>query len=138
MVNAAKSRLNGKEILEQNLLNAMVQKNEEARKNDGMEWGGMGKSRLNQGLSDEEVNGNLFICSSASHETTAHTLAPTFYNLVANPEWQEWVGEEIDRVFKEQDSPEKLDFQVLFPQLERCLSVMVHEFPFLSVAQINC
>ncbi|KAH8198417.1 hypothetical protein TruAng_007401 [Truncatella angustata] len=76
-------------------------------------------------LSDSEIHGNLFMFSFAGHETMATTLEYAIYLLAAFPEWQEWVGAEIDEVFKAHESIETLDYEELYPKLKRCRAVMV-------------
>ncbi|KAF9889986.1 hypothetical protein FE257_006666 [Aspergillus nanangensis] len=47
-------------------------------------------------LSKEEVQGNLFLFMFAGHETTANTLVYIIHLLAIFPEWQDWIGDEID------------------------------------------
>ena len=118
MIAGAKTRAAQGEHGDPNLLNTLVQKSEEALAESG------GKSSQS-GLSDNEIFGNLFIFSFAGHETTANTLAYCVYLLAAFPEWQQWVGEEVDYVFRGHDSIETLDYEEIYPQLKRCLALMV-------------
>ncbi|EOD51415.1 putative cytochrome p450 protein [Neofusicoccum parvum UCRNP2] len=105
---------------ESNLLSVLVQKNEEARQLKGSTAEGAG---VKQGLSDNELYGNLFVYSFAGHETTAHAICYAIYFLAAYPEVQDWVSEEVNAVFPSVDDPEVLSYE-LFPQLKRTLSVM--------------
>lgn len=73
-------------------------------------------------LSDEEICGNLFAYGIAGHDTTANTLAYAITRLSADVETQEWVREELSAVLGDQ---KELDYQKVFPQLKRCLAVMV-------------
>jgi len=76
------------------------------------------------GLSEDEVYGNLFIYSLAGHDTTAGALHFAIVLLAINPEWQDWIGEEIDAVRK--TDPSGLCFyEEIFPKLQRCLALMV-------------
>ena len=77
-------------------------------------------------LSDDEIYGNLFIYNVAGHDTASGTLVNTIILLAANPAWQDWVREEINRVFKEKD-PADQDYALAFPQLKRCLALMVRD-----------
>lgn len=76
------------------------------------------------GLTEDEVYGNLFIYSLAGHDTTAGALHFAIVLLAVNPEWQDWIGEEIDAVRK--GDPSGLCFyEEIFPKLQRCLALMV-------------
>jgi cytochrome P450 len=120
MITGAKARAAQGESGDPNLLNTLVQKSEEALAESG-------DKSSQSGLSDNEIFGNLFIFSFAGHETTANTLAYCVYLLAAFPEWQEWVGEEVDHVFRNHDGIETLDYEEIYPQLKRCLALMVSE-----------
>lgn len=76
-------------------------------------------------LDDSEIYGNLFMFSFAGHETMAMTLAYAVYLFAAFPEWQEWVGAEINLVFATHNNIDTLDYHELFPKLKRCRAVMV-------------
>jgi cytochrome P450 len=80
-----------------------------------------------KGMSIEEIYGNLFVINFAGHDTTANTLAFALLLLVAYPEVQDWVGEELYQVIKSTagDELESWDYRVLFPKLVRCRSIMV-------------
>lgn len=47
-------------------------------------------------LSDDEINGNLFLLMFAGHETTANTLVYIIYLLAIFPEWQTWAVEGLN------------------------------------------
>ena len=81
------------------------------------------------GLNLEEIYGNLFMYTAAGHETTANTLSYAIALLAAHPECQEWLGEEIDHVLGSREDSEMLDYEEIFPQLKRCLALMVR-LPF--------
>ena len=75
-------------------------------------------------MTDQEVQGNLFIISVAGYETTAHTLSFAISHLAAWPEWQEWLFQEIDHVIAE--SPTKqFSYAETFPKLVRCFAFLV-------------
>lgn len=82
-------------------------------------------------LSDSEIYGNLFMFSFAGHETVAMTLSYAIYLFAAFPEWQEWVGEELDYVFRNHTNIETLEYSELYPKLKRCNAVMVSILPRL-------
>ncbi|KAE8454619.1 hypothetical protein EG329_000242 [Mollisiaceae sp. DMI_Dod_QoI] len=83
----------------------------------------MGKGR--SGLSDEEIIGNLFIYNVAGHDTTANTLAYAVTLLATDPGLQDWLREEINSEFGGEESAQKWDYEKAFPQLKRCLAVML-------------
>ncbi|KAF1979688.1 cytochrome P450 [Bimuria novae-zelandiae CBS 107.79] len=72
-------------------------------------------------LTDDEIKGNIFIFSFAGHDTTANTLAYAFALLSIHPEVQNWIGEEIDEVFRNDADPK---YEDTHPQLKRVLAVM--------------
>ena len=75
-------------------------------------------------LTDPEIYGNLFSYNLAGHETTSNTLAYATILLAANPQWQEWVAEEVEAVTAG-ISIDDLQYETAYPQLKRCLAVMV-------------
>jgi cytochrome P450 len=78
------------------------------------------------GLTDDDIYGNLLIYNIAGHETTANILAYAVAFLACYPQWQEWVGEEIDHVLvPEGDTKEAEQYHKAFPELKRCLALMV-------------
>ena len=121
MVDLAKARVAETESVQPNLLNTLVQKAEEV----SLESGGTASA---SGLSDDEIYGNLFIFSFAGHETTANTLAYAIYLLAVFPEYQEWIGQELDEVLKDHGSVETMDYEEVYPRLKRCLAIMVSFF----------
>ncbi|QSZ36703.1 hypothetical protein DSL72_006586 [Monilinia vaccinii-corymbosi] len=77
-----------------------------------------------QGLTEEEIYGNIFVYNFAGHDTTAITLNWTLYLLAAHPEIQDWISEEINSVITN-DMPSTWDFKEIYPRLNRCLSIML-------------
>ncbi|CAG8952157.1 hypothetical protein HYFRA_00000896 [Hymenoscyphus fraxineus] len=75
-------------------------------------------------LTDEEIQGNLFMIGFAGHDTTASALEYASYLLGALPEYQEWVFEELNEVFAGHDGIETLNYEACYPRLKRCLAVM--------------
>ena len=113
-----------------NLMSSLVQASEEAAR------AGEKNEVARGGLTDEEIYGNLFIYNFAGHETTANILAYAVAFMACYPQWQEWVGEEIEEVFgKGNDSVGEEEYQQTFPRLKRCLALMVSNFPFLLAEQ---
>jgi cytochrome P450 len=74
-------------------------------------------------ITQDEVIGNIFVFNFAGHDTTAHSLAFTFMLMAADPEVQEWMGEEIRYVLGDKDLLEA-DYS-LMPRLVRTLAVLV-------------
>jgi cytochrome P450 len=83
----------------------------------------IGKGRI--GLSDEKLVGNLFVYNVAGHDTTSNTLAYAITLLATNVHVQDWLREEIGSVFGGEKGIENWDYGSAFPQLKRCLAVMV-------------
>ena len=98
-----------------NLMSALVRASEEAKASE---------DGARQGLTDEEIFGNIFIYGLVGHETTANSMAYSIVLLAAHPEWQDWLAEEIQHVFgSTTDQP--WSYEDSFPKLPRCLAVMV-------------
>ena len=83
------------------------------------------KNSTRQGLTDEEIFGNIFAFNLAGHETTANTLATSLVLLAANPECQAWLVEEVQHVLGNSGGMEDWKYDECFPNLKRCLAVMV-------------
>jgi cytochrome P450 len=84
-----------------------------------------GKSSSTQFLTPHEIQGNLFIFTIAGFDTTANTMAYAITLLAAYPEWQKWIFEELDHVFRETSQAEAVCYSTIFPRLTRCLALMV-------------
>ena len=76
------------------------------------------------GLTESEIYGNVFIFNFAGHDTTAHTLAFAIVLLAAHPSIQNWVSEEIRHVLGQQ-IPYEWNYQAAFPRLKRCQALLV-------------
>ena len=70
-----------------------------------------------KGMSEDEIMGNLFVINFAGHDTTANTLAFAMLLLVAHPEIQQWVSEEVSAVIEDLDQGEQ-GYGALFPRLK--------------------
>lgn len=114
MVDERRTEFREGKIKDNIFLNAMIAQSESSVTEKGT------------GLSDGELFGNMFAYSLAGHETTAHTLNYTLHLLAAYPEWQNWIQEEVDQVFKERtlDTVE-ISYTEYYPQLKRCIALMV-------------
>ncbi|KAF2094903.1 cytochrome P450 [Rhizodiscina lignyota] len=79
------------------------------------------KTGKKQGLSEEEILGNMFIFSLAGHDTTANTITFAIGLLAVHPEWQTWIQEELDYVFGAKAGGE---YEDAFSKLKRCQAVV--------------
>ncbi len=114
MVEEERTRVDKLDSGKDNLLTALVRASDAANQ---------GKSR--NSLSHSEIMGNLFIYNVAGHDTTANTICYAIYMLAAQPDMQDWLGEEIASVFPENDKVETWEYEKAFPKLKRCLALMV-------------
>lgn len=73
-------------------------------------------------LDDNEVYGNVYIFNTSGHDTTANTLLFAFAMLSLDPQWQEWVGEELSRC---EFTRHAQDYENMYPQLVRCRALML-------------
>lgn len=74
------------------------------------------------GLTEQEIYGNIFVFNFAGHDTTANTLAFGIALIATRPDVQDWIAEEINEVFGDQE-PETSNYAEIFPRLKRCLAV---------------
>lgn len=93
---------------DKNLMNSMVRASQELAV-DG------------NGMTEQEIYGNMFVFNFAGHDTTAHTFTFSIYFLAANPDVQAWVREEIQQVLGDSD---EWSYKEHFPRLKRCLAIM--------------
>jgi cytochrome P450 len=84
-------------------------------------------SNAPQGLSVDEIFGNIFVINFAGHDTTANTLAFSTLLLAAYPDVQEWVAEELAIVIGGKPE-EEWSYADLYPHLKRCQAVLVSKF----------
>ena len=95
-----------------NLISAMLRASSESQSPQGKDEG------LSIGLADNEVFGNIFVYSLAGHETTANTLATALVLLAANPNYQQWLAEELDSVRAILSEPQNWPYDAAFPRLQ--------------------
>lgn len=88
------------------------------------------------GLSNEEIFGNLFIYNLAGHDTTANTLAYAVTLMSMDDRWQDWIREELTEVFGVEDDIEDWAYENAFPRLRRCMALMVP--PPIPVCPFPC
>ena len=75
-------------------------------------------------LSVDEILGNIFVFNFAGHDTTAISLAFSMLLLVAHPDIQDWISEELN-FYLETTEGEKWGYEGSFPRLKRCSAVLV-------------
>lgn len=75
-------------------------------------------------LTKAEILGNIFVFNFAGHDTTAISLGYAMLLLVAHPQVQNWVHEELQYYIGHVDFS-TLDYNSTFPKLKRCLAVLV-------------
>ena len=75
-------------------------------------------------LTIDEILGNVFVFNFAGHDTTAIVLATSLYSLVAHPEIQDWISEELNYYLPSED-PESWVYDTHFQKLKRTLAVLV-------------
>ncbi|MCJ1246846.1 hypothetical protein MMC30_004055 [Trapelia coarctata] len=117
MLDKERSMISKREPGTGNLVSALIRASEDAKQssNDGLS---------NHGLADDEIYGNIFIYNLAGHETTANTLAFAITLLAAFPQRQDWIAEELDSVLGDNRVAGALNYEDVFPKLNRCLAVM--------------
>ncbi|KAI9836332.1 MAG: hypothetical protein M1837_003399 [Sclerophora amabilis] len=119
-----------------NLMSALVRGSEEARqaqqKDNSSSKSGTGSQHESQGLTDQEIIGNVFLYNFAGHETTGNILAYCILLLAAYPQWQEWISEEIQHVVKDGPKTETWDYHQSFPRLKRCLAILLESLRLFS------
>lgn len=75
-------------------------------------------------LTIDEILGNVFVFNFAGHDTTAIVLASSLYSLVAHPEVQDWISEELNYYLPDED-PESWTYDTHYTKLKRTLAVLV-------------
>ncbi|KAL8922717.1 MAG: hypothetical protein Q9208_005030 [Pyrenodesmia sp. 3 TL-2023] len=76
-------------------------------------------------LSIPEILGNIFVFNFAGHDTTAIFLSYALLLLVAYPEIQDWVSEEINQHLPSAFSVDSRNYVDNFSKLQRCLAVLL-------------
>ena len=79
------------------------------------------------GLTEEEVYGNVFVFNFAGHDATANSLAKGIYLLATRPDIQDWISEEINAVLNGIE-PSESSYETKFARLPRCLAVVVSHY----------
>ena len=114
-----------------NIINSLIRASEEMSKSASTDGSGF------KGLTEDEIYGNIFVYNFAGHDTMAITLNWALYLLVAHPEIQDWVSQEINTVIQNDQSSD-WTYDEVYPKLNRCLAVLVSKpfstsLPFHSI-----
>jgi cytochrome P450 len=112
-------RLTTRTTEKDNLMSALVRASDNEARNE----------KGDNGLTNDELLGNMFIYNLAGHHTTAWTLTYAFALMATNPTWQSWIREEINHVIGNDEESSK--YEEAFPQLKRCLAVQVSPVPWI-------
>ena len=107
--------------LENNLMTSLVRASL-----DNADQKGSTTGSRQEGLTEEEVYGNVFVFNFAGHDATANSLAIGICLLATRPDVQDWIAEEINAVLAGVESKES-SYEAAFPRLPRCLAVVVSE-----------
>ena len=105
--------------LENNLMTSLVRA---SQANIDQKGSTMGSHQ--EGLTEEEVYGNVFVFNFAGHDATANSLAIGICLLATRPDVQDWIAEEINAVLTDVKS-ENSSYEATFSRLPRCLAVVV-------------
>lgn len=90
-----------------------------------------------EGLTEEEIYGNIFVFNFAGHDATANSLALGISLLATRPDIQDWIADEINSVLDGFDAEES-SYEAVFPHLKRCLAVTVSFLPYNRRRHLTC
>lgn len=107
----------GSGTLVSNLVQASEQQDQDSKNNST-------RMQTLKPLTISEILGNIFVFNFAGHDTTAISLSYALLLLVAHPEVQDWISEEINH-YLASPSPDSRNYESTFPKLQRCLAVLV-------------
>ena len=115
------------EKMENNLMTSLVRASQANADQSGSTTGSH-----QEGLTEEEVYGNVFVFNFAGHDATANSLAIGICLLATRPDIQDWIAEEINAVLAGVASTES-SYEAVFPRLPRCLAVVVSDLPVFCI-----
>lgn len=95
-----------------------------------------GEQHASRALSVDEILGNIFVINFAGHDTTAISMACAMFLLVAQPEVQDWVAEELNFYIPDEKC-ESWTYETYFPKLKRTLAVLVSASAVLRHTQFT-
>ena len=120
-----KRAMSRNERLEGNLMTSLVRASQA-----NVDRRGSATGSHQEGLTEEEIYGNVFVFNFAGHDATANSLAIGICLLATRPDIQDWISEEINAVLAGAESKD-CSYEAAFPRLPRCLAVVVSEPPAL-------
>ena len=88
-------------------------------------------------LTTDEILGNIFVYNFAGHDTTAIPLAYSMLLLVAHPEVQDWMAEEL-KFYLQDANTGAWTYEEVFPKLQRCLAVLVRKTESIKLISCHC
>ncbi|KAL8865093.1 MAG: hypothetical protein Q9174_007074 [Haloplaca sp. 1 TL-2023] len=106
------------DAMEKNLMTSLVR----ASRANGVDQHGSMNGAHQEGLTEEEVYGNVFVFNFAGHDATANSLAIGICLMATRPDVQDWIAEEIQFVLGGID-PKDSTYEAVFSRLPRCLAV---------------
>ena len=92
----------------------------------------LGSSNELRPLTTDEILGNIFVYNFAGHDTTAISLSYSMMLLIAHPETQDWIAEELNFHLPNESST-TWTYEEVFPKLQRCLAVLVRSLGQYSI-----
>lgn len=106
---------------EHNLMTSLVRASQINSNQNGDSYTGSHQ----EGLTEEEIYGNMFVFNFAGHDATANSLALGISLLATRPDIQDWIADEINFILAGSDSEKSL-YEAVYPHLKRCLAVTVN------------
>ena len=103
-----------------NLMSMMVKMTDESKNGTLTD-----KDKSSVYLTEEEIQGNLFVFTSAGFDTTANTMGYAVTLLAAYPEWQQWIIDEIDEILPQNTPLSELEYIDVWPKVTRILALLV-------------
>lgn len=95
-----------------------------------------GDQHVSRALSADEILGNIFVINFAGHDTTAISMAYAMFLLVAQPEVQDWIAEELNFYIPDEKC-ESWTYETYFPKLKRTFAVLVSASEVLRHTQFT-
>lgn len=83
-----------------------------------------GSARGLKPLTQDEILGNVFVFNFAGHDTTAISLGYSMLLMVAHPDVQDWVAEELNH-YLPYDDHKLWNYEEVYPKLKRTLAVLL-------------
>ena len=117
------------------LMSNLVRASEERPTSEGVPTLSVTKPQEPKPLTVDEILGNVFVFNFAGHDTTAISLAYSMLLLVAHPEVQGWISEELD-YYVPDESATSWEYEATFPKLIRTLAVLVR-IQFLPLSRFR-